>query len=75
MQVEEEPEKAAWREAPEQLLRLAAEKLRRTALRKDGCLEEPEGRGRDGAACMGLGQTGGVRQDAGRAAGAFLPSP
>lgn len=72
MQVEEEPEKAAWREAPEQLLRLATGKLRRTALRKDGCLEEPEGRGRDGAACVvGLGQTGGVRQDAGRAAGAF----
>ena len=40
---EEEPEKAAWREEPEQLLKLATEKLRRTAPRKDSFLEEPEG--------------------------------
>ena len=42
---EEEPEKAAWREEPEQLLKLATEKLRRTAPGKDGFLEEPEGTG------------------------------
>lgn len=43
---EEEPEKAAWREEPEQLLKLATEKLRRTAPRKDSFLEEPEGTGK-----------------------------
>ena len=43
---EEEPEKAAWREEPEQLLKLATEKLRRTAPGKDGFLEEPEGTGK-----------------------------
>lgn len=37
-QVGEEPEKE-----PEQLLRLATEKWRRMALRKDTCLEETEG--------------------------------
>lgn len=42
---EEEPEKAAWREEPEQLLKLATEKLR-TAPRKDSFLEEPEGTGK-----------------------------
>ena len=42
---EEEPEKAAWREEPEQLLKLATEKLR-TAPRKDSFLEEPEGSGK-----------------------------
>lgn len=41
-QVEEEPGKEAWREEPKQLLELATEKLR-MALRKDNCLEEPEG--------------------------------
>lgn len=35
----------AWREEPEQLLRLATETLRRMASRKDACLEEPEGDG------------------------------
>ena len=59
---EEEPEKAAWREEPEQLLKLATEKLRRTAPRKDSFLEEPEGPRKGGATWMGLGQTGGGRR-------------
>lgn len=42
-QGEEEPGKEAWREKPEKLLKLATKKLKRMALRKDACLEEPEG--------------------------------
>lgn len=47
-QVEEEPEKEAWREEPEQLLKLATEKRRRSALRKDilGRSQRGTGKGR-----------------------------
>ena len=39
---EEEPEKAAWREEPEQLLKLATEKLRRTLPSSEPVIAEKE---------------------------------